>query len=137
MSILLCSFAITSHTEFRSNLPVERYGWEALLITCSSILFLIVPEKIPISTNMRIIIVHITILIIACMRNSMFIKNKIQEPINVGSYIEIKYTLIARKEKGLKALWAAIMLPSGILGIVFIISEIAFALIDLQKVLLL
>jgi len=109
--------------EQKQSSPIPRYGLEGLVITCFSAAYMLTRFKCTLTPMVPLMVVHLGILIIALVRNSRLAVGLEHGPIDKGGYYEQAWRLCFREQSGYRSVLVALALPSGILGLVFVIAE--------------
>lgn len=108
--------------ESRNTEPLPRYGLEALLITCFLAAYLLALFRVAHSPLVALAVIHAGMLAVAIVRNARVVIEHL-EPVGEGAYVRLAWNLRFREPRGLKAVGAAMALPSGVLGAVAVVAE--------------
>jgi hypothetical protein len=120
--LLLATSVITSILAERNlSEPLPLYSTEAIILTCWSITYLVVP---PLGIY-ALIVTHSAVVAISILRNSRLEIVPLDVAGDTDTSIVAKWQLKFREERGTRAVCAALRLPSGKLGLLVVATEAA------------
>jgi len=115
--LLAGAAAATLSVEGKMSEPLPRYGIEALVITCFCAGYMFVNGKGYAKPVVSWMIVHSAIVVVAVLRNSWLVVERVQGPTAENAVVSEKWSLRYRQIGVLRGITAALMLPSGALGL--------------------
>jgi TctA family transporter len=133
LPFLVGAAVVVLYLERMNQLPLPRYGLEALLLTCFSAVYLLVCFRSVAPLISCLLVIHGGIFCLVVVRNSRVVTEHSYGPVQEGDYVKEAWSLQFRDPAGVKAVIAAICLPSGLLGLIFIIVEFVALLIGLHQ----
>jgi hypothetical protein len=115
-------------TERTRSEPRPRYGFEGLVMVCFSGAYLLATRSVsPVGPLLALLMLHTGILGVAVLRNASVEAQRVEGPVLTGGYAETAWGVRTRRPSGIRAVTAAMALPSGILGSALVLLELGLA----------
>ena len=102
------------------------YGFESLVVVCAASGYLVaMASSSPLSRVSALMMLHGGILSVAVLRNVRIEAKQIAGALIRNGFVTEVWQMRAREPRGMRALLAALCLPSGIVGSTFVLAEAA------------
>ena len=116
--------------ERRSTQPSPLYGLEGLVMVCFSAGYLVaMGSPSPAGRLFALMMLHTGILGVVVLRNSHLEAERIEGPVAESGYVKEVWRVRVREPGGARAVFAALSLPSGILGSALVVGELVLLLV--------